>query len=280
MSFEQQANHRKADVLVRRFIVIAIAFLLVRALPAQAQTPSPLPSPSPSGMRAPLGFDAHAHTDVTITTPSGTFRVTARFAVVQRDQLSRLDILSVQSDTLPVPTSRLTLVVDRLSNTVTIWNAASKTYVVQSVVPFGRGATPVSRPSAAPPSKPLSSRSPFADLEIFAVSIALTGHTTTATLATTGLTANVDFRKAGDKATSHLTAALQLADDFAAFPITIEATVDPGTTAFSGKLAYAVDDFVRDSAPTTSFTIPTGYSKAELISVLLGRPAKRALPTR
>ena len=59
-----------------------------------------------------------------------------------------------------------------------------------------------------------------------------------------------------------MTATTQLADDFAAFPLTIDAALEPGTMPFSAKLAYAVDSLTRGDVPPSTFRVPAGYTAA------------------
>jgi len=90
-----------------------------------------------------------------------------------------------------------------------------------------------------------------------------------------------------DRMPTHVTATTQLADDFAAFPMTIDASAEPGSGSFSGKLSYAVDDLPRGLPPAAQFTVPAGYTKASsLFAVLFGgrsggspSPAPSATPT-
>jgi len=250
----------------RRSLVLAATLVLAQTLPAGAQT-TPAPAPSP----APAVFSAHAHANVTVTTQSKTYDVTMQVAAAQRDRFTRFDILSIRSTSVPVPSSAFTFVLDKVASTVTVWNDTTKTYYTQSLVPSLPGATPVRPPASG---LPPNARSPFADLEIFSLTFALANHTTTAGLPTTGLAMNVDFKKKDAAATSHLTATMQLADDFAAFPVSIDAHVDPGTPSFSGRFTYLVDDFARQVPASTSFTVPAGYALADsLIAVFLSRPA-------
>ncbi len=81
----------------------------------------------------------------------------------------------------------------------------------------------------------------------------LTGHVVTAGVATTGLSFDMQVRNKGDKATSHVTATTQLADEFAAFPMTLDVSVEPGAAPFGAKLAYVVDDLVHALPPAARF---------------------------
>jgi hypothetical protein len=108
------------------------------------------------------------------------------------------------------------------------------------------------------------------------VSLHLTGHTTTAGLATTGMAFDLQVRNKGDAATSHVTMTTQLADEFAAFPMTLDVSLEPGTAPFSAKLAYAVDDLTRGVPAATRFDIPAGYAEApSLLGVIF--PQRRAV---
>jgi hypothetical protein len=139
-----------------------------------------------------------------------------------------------------------------------------------------------------PPPPPRGS-SPFAKLDVLEASLRLTGHTTTAGLPTTGLAFDLQVRKAGEQAASHVSATTQLADEFAVFPVTLDVALEPGAVPFSAKLAYAVDDLTRSLPPLTRFTIPAGYREARsMLNVIFpggmsgipmpGRPAS-PLPT-
>jgi hypothetical protein len=111
------------------------------------------------------------------------------------------------------------------------------------------------------------------------VTLRLTGHTTTAGLATTGLAFDLLVRNTGDQATSHVAATVQVADDFAAFPVTLDVSLEPGAAPFGAKLSYAVDDLTRGMPAMARFQVPAGYTEASsLMSVIFpGRP--NAVPT-
>jgi hypothetical protein len=248
-----------------RSLVLAAALALAAAAPAAAQT-----TPRPAPAATPVAFSAHAHADVSVTTTTATYALTMQIAVAQRDRFTRYDILSIRSTSLPIPSPALTFVLDRVANAVTIWNDATKTYAAQPLVP-----SPAGLPGRVPASAfPPNARSPLADLDIFSFTVALANHTVTAGLPTTGLTMTVDLKQKGESSTAHLTATAQLADEFAAFPVAIDARVDPGMHAFDGRFTYLVDDFAPHVPAETSFSVPTGYVRADsLLAVLLGRPA-------
>jgi hypothetical protein len=254
--------------------------------PADAQTPAASPTPAPT----PAGFTAHAHANVTVVTASGTYGGTAQLGMAQRANQTRIDVLSVKSDSLPVPPIAVTVVIDRGANTLTAWSDTTKLYRVQPFLPRSlAGATsrpsptprlsPAPRASATP--RPVSrGTSPFAKLDVLSVTLKLIGHTTTAGVPTTGLSFDLQVQNKGDKTPTHVTATTQLADEYAVFPMTVDISVDPGTAPFSAKLAYAVDDLTRGMPPATSFSIPAGYREApSLLGVIFpGRSVR--MPSR
>ncbi len=254
--------------------VVVLAFAAL-ASASGAQTPTASPSPVPT----PVAFSAHAHCNATITTQSGTYSGTVALAMAQRANLTRVDVLSIKSDSFPVPPIGVTLVIDRAARKLTAWSDATKRYHVQSLVP---GAKPSAAPSASPPASPSprSGASPFSKLEVFEMTIKLIGHTMTLGVPTTGMSYDMQVRNKGDKATFHLNAVTQLADDFAAFPMTAGVSMEPGSSPFGAKIAYAVDDLTRDVPPATRFEVPAGYAEApSLVGVIfLGRPPGPPVP--
>lgn len=263
---------------VGRVAVWVMLSVLAVAGRAAAQSPAPSPAAAP----APAAFSAHAHANVTVTTASGTFGGTAQFGVAQRATKTRIDLLSVKSDSFPVPPISVTAVIDRGANTITLWSDSTKLYRVQPFIPrLPASASP--RPSATPSPRATASprasaspavrgTSPFAKLDVLAVSLKLTGHTATAGLPTTGLAFDLQVQNKGDKAQTHVTATTQLADDYAVFPMTIDASVEPGGGSFNAKLNYAVDDLTRGLPPATAFDVPAGYREApSLLGVIFPR---------
>lgn len=258
----------------------AVLALCAGSVALEAQSPVPSPSPAPT----PAAFTAQAHVNLTATTQT-TFNASAQLAVAQLGPLTRVDVLSVQSDSLPIPPFTATALIDRRANTVTVWNDRSKSYYVQSFIPRPASPTPSAgaspRPSASPRRtvSPFGGTSPFAKLELLDITLHLTGHTTTAGLPTTGLAFELKVKKQGDAQTSHVSATTQLADEYAMFPVTIDLSLDPGTAPFSAKLAYAVDQFTRGVPAANQFQIPAGYTKAgSLFAVIF--PPRRASPRR
>ena len=128
----------------RRAAAWAGAMLATAALGHAAGAQAPSPRPSATAAPTPAAFTAHAHANVTVVTPSATFNASLQLGLAQRTNLTRIDVLSVKSDTLPIPPIGLTAVIDRGANTVTIWNDAAKQYRVQ----------PFSLPSAQPSPRP------------------------------------------------------------------------------------------------------------------------------
>ena len=258
---------------MKRFarILACTVFALGVGGAAAAQTPSPVPSPAPTPVPTPAAFAAHAHANVTVVAHGQTITGSAQLGIAQRGDLTRVDLLSIKSDAFPIPPLSGSAVIDRRAHTVTVWNDTSKRYYTQPFIPrVVTGASPAPRASAPP--RPRASAlprpavlSPFRDLEVFDVSLRLTGHATTVGIPTTGLAFDLQVKKRGDAAASHVTATTQLADDYAIFPITLDLSIEPGAAPFSAKLAYAVDDLTRGAAVTTSFQVPSGYAKASSI---------------
>jgi hypothetical protein len=230
---------------------------------AGAQAPSPRPSPTPAP--TPVAFTAHAHASVTVVTQSATFNGSLQLGLAQRTNLTRIDVLNVKSDTLPIPPIGLTAVIDRGANTITIWNDVTKQYRVQ---PFSLS---FARPSPGPSASPRPPRrvtSPFANLDVLALTIKLTGHTMTNGLPTTGLSLDFQVQGKGAKTAAHVLASTQLADEFAFFPMTLDVTAEPGA-GLNAKLSYAVDDLTREMPPLSRFTVPAGYTQARSIPELV-----------
>jgi hypothetical protein len=243
---------------------------LGRAASAQSATPSPAPPPA--------GFTAHAHANVNVVLSGTTYNAVGRFGLAQRTNLLRVDILSLTSDTMPIPPITATALIDHGTNTVTLWNDTTRRYYTHSLVPsFGRGASPAPSPSPRPSASPRSSPrpsprpsrvpaqrgSPFRNLQVLSVTLRLTGHTTTAGLPTTGLAFDFQIQGRNDRAPTHVTASTQLADDYVAFPMTIDASIEPGSGSFNGKLSYAVDDLTRGLPAASLFAVPAGYTKVD-----------------
>ncbi|HEV2736979.1 MAG TPA: hypothetical protein VGU66_00225 [Candidatus Elarobacter sp.] len=251
----------------------AILTALAAGHTAGAQTPKPSPTP----VATPVAFTAHAHATVTVATASATFGGSVQFAVAQRTNLTRIDVISVKSDTIPIPPIGVTAVIDRTANTLTVWNDVTKQYRVQPFIP--RAATsPTPRPSASP-APPRRRTSPFADLQVLELTMKLTGHTTTLGLPTTGFSYDLQVQRKADKAPLHVTATTQLADEFFIFPMSFDAAVTPGSSPTGAKISYAVDDITRETPPLARFAIPAGYTEAgSLLEVIFQRRSMPSVP--
>jgi hypothetical protein len=256
---------------VRTFAAAALA--VACATTAVAQTPSAAPSAIPTATPGPRGFTAQAHATGTAVMSGRTVTANVRLAVAQRAALVRVDVLSLTSDAFAIPPVTATLVIDHAARTVTAWSDSTHRFHVQKIeVPsMIAAATPAPRPSVSPRPRPSRSPSPrqrapshsfLRDLDVLQMTVRLVGHTTTAGEATSGLAFDFQVAKHGDAATSHVTATMQLADDFAFFPMTLDVAVEPGTAPFSAKLAYAVDSLVRGVPPASQFVVPAGYTDA------------------
>jgi hypothetical protein len=219
---------------------------------AQTGTPRPAaPSPSPT----PLAFTARAHADITVVATDRTITGSAVLGMSQRANLTRVDIISVKTDAIPLPPISGTFVIDRSARTVTAWSGVTKRYYVSRMSPS---------PSPGPTPTPQGlfvGTSFLAGLDVMDVSLKLTGHTTTAGIATSGLAIDAHFAKKGSLQVVHATATTQLADEYGAFPMTIDATLDRGGSQ-SLKVSYAVDELTRALPAAAGFHVPAGYTKA------------------
>jgi hypothetical protein len=248
---------------------------------ARAQTPAPRRTAAPAA--TPVAFTAHAHGNFTLVTSGNTFSGALQLGMAQRAGLTRIDVISVKSDTLPIPPiAGVTAVIDRAANKITVWNDATKQYRVQQFsLSFAR---PSPAPSASPrpsasPQPPRRVTSPFANLDVLELTVKLTGHGSTSGLPTTGLSLDFRVQGRGSKNAAHVTATTQLADEFAFFPMTVDVTVEPGSPGLNAKLAYAVDDLTRGTPPLDRFTLPAGYTEARSIpEVIFGRRGMPAPP--
>jgi hypothetical protein len=268
--------------LVSRAVVLSAFAAAGFAGAAGAQTATPIPTPTPAAAPTAIAFSAHAHANLTVVAQGTTYTGSVQFALAQRTDLTRVDVLSVKSDAFPLPPLRATVVIDRRANTLTIWSDATKQYRVQPFLPrLGASPSPSPRASARPTPTPGPARrvtSPFAGLEVLDVSLKMTGHTTTAGVPTTGLAFDLQVRKKGDQAASHVAATTQLADEFAIFPMTLDVSLEPGAVPFSAKLAYAVDDLTRGLPPLTTFRVPAGYKQASSIFSVIFPPGTNVVP--
>ena len=265
---------------IRRAVtVLGATVLLVAAVAtggrAQDASPSPVPSPSAAASAAPapalIGFTARAHANATFVMANATYNGVVTLGLAQRANLIRVDLLSFKADALPIPPVSATFIIDRGTNTVTVWSEATKKYRVQSFLPkMVAPRTPSPHPTTPPPVS--IGPSPFAKLDVLEATLKLTGHTTTLGFPTTGFAFDLQVANQGDKATSHVTATTQLADEFSLFPLTLDLAIEPGTAPFSAKIAYAVDDLTRNPPPLARFRVPAGYTRApDLMSVLIPR---------
>ncbi|HEY6236174.1 MAG TPA: hypothetical protein VIW69_13830 [Candidatus Elarobacter sp.] len=269
-------------------VIVACAMMIPVGLggPAGAQVPAPSPNPNPnpsaSPVPTPIAFTAHAHANVTVVTASATFNGSLQLGIAQRTNLTRIDVLGVKSDSIPIPPIGVTAVVDRAANTLTIWNDVTKQYAVQSFIPSSI-ASPTPRASASPraTAAPRGRTSPFANLDVLSVTMKLTGHTTTIGLPSTGFSYDLQVQHKGDKAPMHVMATTQFADEFFIFPLLIDLSVEPGSSPFSTKLSYAVDDLTREVPPLSRFAVPAGYTKAHSLPEMIfqRRPSPRPSAT-
>jgi hypothetical protein len=252
-------------------LAIMFAGTAVSAQDAPASAP---PSPVPSG------FSGRAHITVTFPFQSSNMSASARVTVAQSDQLTRVELVSVDQSILPVQIPRFTFVVNRRTNTVTAWNDTARVYYTQAFLPqqFG-GPARLSPPpgTSARPSRP--ERSALASVDLLTFNLRLTGHTTTAGIASTGLAFDMKVRRHGQTALSHITGTVQIADDFAFFPVAIQAQIHGNGLGTPATFLYTVDSFDRDAPLPEAFVIPDGYREAtSLIGVFTGVARRNRVP--
>ncbi|HEX3549881.1 MAG TPA: hypothetical protein VHT53_05865 [Candidatus Elarobacter sp.] len=273
--------------IVGRFVASGALVALAGGAALAQTTPAPSPTASPTAAPTPSGFTGRAHANLAVTTPSQPISGSIQLGVAHRSGLTRIDILSVHSDSFPIPPISGTVVIDHAARTLTAWSDTTRSYYVQrfelprmlaSPAP-SRSPSPRPRPSASPrPAAP--SVSFLRDLDVLSLTVKLLAHTTTAGLPTTGLSLDFMVQKKGQAAPSHVTATTQLADDFAFFPMTLDSDVEPGTSGTGMRLSYAVDSVVQGVPPAAQFRVPAGYAKASsLFAVIMpSRPTVRASP--
>jgi len=250
------------------FAVVALG----SAAGAQSGTPRPAPpNPSPT----PLAFTARAHASITVVTNDRTITGSAVLGMSQRANLTRVELISVKTDAVPLPPISATFVVDRSARTVTAWSDATKRYYVSRMSPSpSAGPTPTPKPQGL-----FVGTSFLAGLDVMDVSVKLTGHTTTAGIATSGLAIDAHFAKKGSLNVVHATGTTQLADEYGAFPLTIDLSLDPGGSQ-SLKLSYAVDELTRAVPAAAGFRVPVGYTKAtSMMGVVLNSMPSTVQPS-
>jgi hypothetical protein len=225
---------------------------------AAAQTPAPKPRATPRATPAPLAFTARGHAEISFSMGDREVSGTAEFGMSQRANLTRFDVISVHSDALPLPPINVTVVIDRTARIATVWSNVTKHFYVQRfTVNPGPGPTPTPSPFPL-----FVGRSPFANLDVLDMRMRLTGHGTTAGIATTALEFEAHFANKGSTKIAHVTATTQLADDYGGFPMAIELAFDSSGSAQTAKMSYGVDSLTRALPNVAGFRIPAGYTRA------------------
>jgi len=243
----------------------------VAAAPA-AMTPVPEATPVSASPRATAtaapAFSAHAHVNFTAGA-NGAVTGDAQLVVLQRANLTRVELLSVHSDAMALPPIAGTILFDRASRTVTVWNDRSRRYYAQHIGPNTFGPSP--RPAAAPTPPVAPQASALRDLDVLEFSMKLTEHTMTAGLPATGLAIELRVAPHGSHASAHVTATTLIADDYAFFPLTLDLSADVTPGDRTAHLTYAVDSWQPALPPLTMFRVPPGYVRASsLFAVLAG----------
>jgi hypothetical protein len=248
-----------------RHIIACAAAVAGLVQPAAAQTAIPVPAATPAG------FTATAHADATIVTQTRTITGSVQLGMAERPGLIRIDLLSVKTDAMPVPPIRLTAVIDRRANTITVWNDLNKKYYVQAFLSQAAPSAsprPTPTPSASVPRQMLS---PFANLDVLSMTIKLTGHTFTNGVPTTGLSFDLQLEKKGETVPLHVMANAQIVDASTGFPMTLDLSVERDGTPNKANLTYAVDELIRAVPPLERFKPPAGYTKATSIWAVVVR---------
>jgi len=252
---------------------------------AAAQTPAPKSRATPGPTPTPLAFTARGHAEISLVMADRQVSGTAELGMSQRAHLTRFDVISVHSDAIPLPPVNLTVVIDRTARSATVWSSVTKHYYVQRF-------TAASGPGPTPAPKPFPlfvGHSPFANLDVLDLRVRLTGHETTAGIATTGLEYEAHFAKKGSTNLAHVRATTELADEYGGFPMAVEVGFDMSGSAQSAKLSYAVDSLTRAVPDIAGFRVPAGYTRAtSILAVILnnvttgngwtGLPAMHATP--
>ncbi|HEX3469226.1 MAG TPA: hypothetical protein VHT05_14195 [Candidatus Elarobacter sp.] len=230
--------------------------VLGAAAAGQTATPAPSPSAAPS----PAAFIARAHADATFTRDGNAGGARADIAIYQHAALTRIDLLSLTSSTLPIPPLHFTAVLDGRAHTVTVWNDATKRYFVSHVA---IGALPTPAPKATKaPGWLFDRRSPFADLDVLEFTFKMTGHTTTAGLATTGFAGEMTIATKKSKNPLHVSSTAQLSDDYGGFPVAASIVFEPPAGLTRLGFDYAIDAVSVTQPPDSAFRMPRGYTKA------------------
>ncbi len=213
---------------------------------------------------------------------ASTMSAGARVAVAQRDQLTRVDLLSVDASVLPIQIPRLTFVIDRRANTVTLWNDAARAYYTQPFLPQNLSGAP-RRPTPDPgaTSKPVRpERSMLANLDLLTFDLRLTGHSTIVGIASTGLAFDMKVRQHGKTALTHANGTVQVADDFAFFPVRLQAQIASDGLASPASVVYTIDTFDRQIPSPDTFAVPDGYTRVtSLLRVFSGSMRRAPSPS-
>jgi hypothetical protein len=232
---------------------------------AAAPTPAPKPRATPRATPTPLAFTARGHADISLSFGDRDVSGTAELGMSQRANLTRFDVISVHSDALPLPPITLTVVIDRTARIATVWSGMTKQFYVQRfTVSPGPGPTP--KPSPFPL---FVGRSPFANLDVLDMRMRLTGHGTTADIATTGLEFEAHFANKGSNKIAHVTATTQLADEYGGFPMAIELGFDSTGSTQTAKMSYGVDSLTRAVPNLAGFLVPAGYTRASSVLAVI-----------
>lgn len=223
------------------------------------------PAPAPQALATPPPFAAHARAAVRLAGPDRNLDATLRIAVAQRAGSLRFDVLGITSEALPLPPLAATVVVDGRSRAVTVWSETTKRYW-RFVPRPGASPTPAPRATPAPARSPAPPRAPLLGLlDLFEMTLRLTGHSTVVGLPATGFSFDVQSRTKVRPESMHVSGTAQLSDELLV-PLAAEVVVEPGGAAGERplriNLSYAVEDFARTLPAGLSFAVPAGYTEA------------------
>ncbi len=261
-------------MIARRVVLAALMLLLqpasidAQSLPSPSPMPELSPSASPSPVATPVGFSSRAHATIVVSSPRGPIRLIARVAAERNGDRTRFDIRSIEGPPLPFRFDGISVVVDARSQKLIAWNRSNQTFFTQSLVP----SVPTTPAATSPQRGTQRERSPIADLDLLSLDVRLGSRRLIVGLPSTALNVVAQTRRRGTSRITRLTGSVNMADDFAFFPLAVAMTAWQGKVA-TFKLSYALDTLERVVPPESDFAVPAGYRLASSIfAVILGLP--------
>ena len=229
---------------------------------------------------APPGFVAKGTLTIDVAPPSAApMHLAGEFDYESRDQLSRLDIVSIS---LPpgapefattVAKGGLTIVIDRAASRWTLWSKARRLFAFgnlpkPSIPGVGHAATPKPETSESAMPRAAWPLAGVKDLKSFFVHLDMSGHGTTNGHPSTGFTLAVHREDAAGKV-GDINGTLQTADDLDGLPIKLTADLR-ATDQPRASLAAELTEVGIHLPPRTDFFVPRGYKAAKNVGEVLG----------